>query len=108
MPTISNVIGLLLIGLGAAMLVPAAVDPADAVQFILSATITLFFGATLYLANRSPEYRIDARQAYLLTSGAWTVMPLFAALPFVLSGIGLTDAIFESVSGVTTTGSTIL
>ena len=108
MPTISNVIGLLLIGLGAAMLVPAAVDPADALQFIMSATITLFFGAALFLANRTPEYRIDVRQAYLLTSGAWTVLPLFAALPFALSGIGITDAVFESVSGVTTTGSTIL
>jgi trk system potassium uptake protein TrkH len=108
MPTISNVIGLLLIGLGAVMLVPAAVDPADAWQFFLSAVITLFCGGALFVASRAAGYRIDARQAYLLTSGAWTILPLFAALPFLLSGISLADAVFESVSGVTTTGSTVL
>jgi trk system potassium uptake protein TrkH len=65
----------------------------------------------LIITNRSDgEPRLDFRQAAILTSVAWTVVPAFAALPFAMSTvhIGFTDAYFETVSGMTTTGSTVL
>jgi trk system potassium uptake protein TrkH len=53
---------------------------------------------------------LDIRQAYLLTAVIWLGLPVFAALPFVLGspGLSLTDAYFEAVSGITTTGSTVI
>ncbi|MDZ4138451.1 MAG: potassium transporter TrkG, partial [Erythrobacter sp.] len=53
---------------------------------------------------------LDVRQAYLLTAAIWIVLPLFAALPFIVGapGLSFSDAYFEAVSGITTTGSTVI
>ncbi len=106
------VIGLLLAMVAVAMLVPAAVDFAadnpDWLVFAASAGTTFFFGAAIVLASRSGRVRPSLRQVYLMTTGGWVAVAAAAALPFAFSGLdmGATDALFESVSGITTTGAT--
>jgi trk system potassium uptake protein TrkH len=73
--------------------------------------LTAFFGVSVWLAtNRREALDLGLRQAFLLTNGAWFLIGIFGALPFLFSelNLSLTDSVFESVSGITTTGSTIL
>jgi trk system potassium uptake protein TrkH len=109
------VIGVLLAALAAVMAVPALVDQIwgrldDAQVFAASAVITLFFGISLVLAARVREISLDVRQTFVTASLAWLVVAAFSALPFVLSQANLrvVDAFFEAMSGLTTTGSTVL
>src|SRR3546814_7306882 len=62
------------------------------------------------LITRSPMTRLSLRQAFLLVAISWIVLPLLAGLPFAFSDLNLTfaDAYFETVSGLTTTGSTVI
>ncbi|MFN7223149.1 MAG: TrkH family potassium uptake protein [Paracoccaceae bacterium] len=112
---IANVIGNLLIFLAAMMLVPASVDflsgLPNAGDFLESAFITGGTGLALRLATANSDLnRLNTRQAYLLTVQVWAGLPLFACLPFMLGapGLAFTDAYFEAVSGITTTGSTVI
>ncbi len=115
---LSLVIGSMLVALGASMTIPALIDFAagnkDWGGFLLSAALTAFAGLALALAGRAPAGQtlssIDLRQAFLLTSLSWLLISFFAALPFLLVAVDLTvhDAVFEAVSGFTTTGSTVL
>jgi trk system potassium uptake protein TrkH len=108
------VLGLLLSTLGVGMLLPALVDAAsgnpDWRVFLASAAVSLFIGIALILTNRFGSSEINVRQAFLLTTLSWVVTAAFGALPFMFSDLGLTytDAFFESMSGVTTTGSTVI
>lgn len=112
--TIFFVLGILLTTLAVAMTLPVAVDLAvnnkDWEVFAASASITLFTGVTLILTCRSKSGQLNLRQAFLLTSLSWIVLPAFAAVPFAFSNLDLsyTDAFFESMSGLTTTGSTVI
>ena len=107
-------IGLLLIILAAAMLLPALVDALDghpdADAFLISAALTGFIGVLLVLGNRRQHIRLSRRNALVLTAVSWLASAFFAALPFMLSTIQLSvvDAFFEATSGLTTTGSTVL
>lgn len=107
--------GLLLTVLGAVMLFPALLDftqgEADnAGAFFISACMCLFFGGALFLANRGGQQKFNVRDGFMLTTLSWLMLSLAGALPLYLSDlhISMTDAIFESLSGITTTGSTIL
>lgn len=108
------VLGALLAALGIAMLIPAIIDlHADAQSahaFFGSAVVCGFIGGVMMLMGQGGRYDLDARGAILVTSGSWIVLGLAAAIPLHLAGIGMswTDAIFESVSGITTTGATVL
>jgi len=108
------VIGILLSMLGMAMLVPAIADAAtdnpDWAVFLASAFVTLFVGGTLILTTRAKFSNLVVRQAFILTTAAWVALAAFAALPFAFSNLGLsyTDAFFEAMSGITTTGSTVI
>ncbi|HEX9647645.1 MAG TPA: potassium transporter TrkG, partial [Alphaproteobacteria bacterium] len=108
------VIGLLLVILAVAMVLPAIADLAagnpDWQVFLLSSAVTLFAGVSLVLAFRVPRFRVDIRQTFVLTTLSWVVLTAFAALPFAFSTLGLsfTDAYFEAMSGLTTTGSTVI
>ena len=110
-----NLIGLLLCTLSAFMLIPGFVDyilgDEDWAAFLVSSFITLFVGAGLYLSSRenNPEH-LELRQAFLLTNSAWISISIFGSLPFLFSNLNLNfiDAFFESTSGITTTGSTII
>jgi trk system potassium uptake protein TrkH len=107
------IIGHLLCGLAAVMLVPAAVDfavaSAESAAFLASAGVTGMFGGLLILSTRqSGPLELDIRQGFLLTAGAWLALPAFSALPFLGTDLSYTDGVFEAVSGITTTGSTVL
>ena len=108
-----NVLGFLYVGLATAMLIPAIVDVArdnpDWQAFVVSALLTGLIGMLLSLAvGGSLQDGLDTRQTFVLTTLSWATLPAFGALPFLWLGIGYTDAVFEAVSGFTTTGSTIL
>lgn len=108
------IIGILLSVVAVAMLLPALADIAAADPnwraFTRGATITLFVGVALVLANRAGGIRLNRRQAFLLTTLSWVVVAAFAALPFVFASLNLSygDAYFETMSGLTTTGSTVI
>lgn len=115
---LSLVIGYMLIVLGASMTIPALFDFADGNRdwqgFLLSSALTVFTGFALVLAGRPPidqaPQGLNLRQAFLLTSLSWVMISVFAALPFIFVSVRLTvpDAIFEAVSGFSTTGSTVI
>lgn len=108
------VIGILLTTLSVAMLAPFAVDIVDGNPdwqvFAGAGLLTLFVGGVLVLTNRSPVRRLSIRQAFILTAASWLALTTFAALPFAFSVMKLTytDAFFEAMSGITTTGSTVI
>ena len=107
--------GMWLCSLSLFMMIPAFVDwlygNNDWPAFVGASLLTLFVGAILYLSNRdSTTEHLELRQAFLLTNSAWISIALFGSLPFLLSEIDMsfTDAIFESTSGITTTGATVI
>ena len=108
------IIGILLVILAIAMIIPAIVDVAvghaDWQVFAASAALTFFVGVLMVLTTRAGWKSFSLRQAFLMTNLAWLVIAMFAALPLAFSGLELsyTDAFFESMSGVTTTGSTVI
>ena len=108
------VTGILIATLGLAMLLPAIVDLAadnsDWVVFFASSLLTTLIGLSLFAATRGTPKGLSTRQALLMTSVAWLALVAFGALPFVWSGIvpSYTDAFFESMSGLTTTGATVI
>ena len=79
-------------------------------SFIGAGIITIIFGVLFFLSNLSHEKKLNLQQAFLLTSLSWISIAIFGSLPFIFSNLELsiTDAIFESMSGITTTGSTII
>lgn len=108
-----HLLALLLIVVAVLMLVPLGLDLAlgNATAFGASAVIVGAVGAFATIATRDVALRgLNLRQAFLVTTGAWVVVPLAGALPFMLGPpqASFTDAVFEAMSGVTTTGSTIL
>lgn len=100
--------------LAVAMFVPAAADLAVGNQewqvFATGAALTLIIGVMLVLTTRNNVRNLSLRQAFVLTTLSWVLMPGVAALPFVFADLGLsyTDAFFEAMSGLTTTGSTVI
>ena len=110
-----NILGLLTTILAAAMLIPMCFDlyfgSPDWQVFALSSLLTAFVGVSVWLATSQRDgFDLGLRQAFLLTNGSWISIGIFGALPFMFSelDLSLTDAMFESVSGITTTGSTVL
>ncbi len=110
-----NILSILITPMAGVMLISALVDFSfkddNWISFFSSAIITLFIGMTVYLATRGKNNNhLDLRQAFILTTFSWISIALFGALPFYLSTLNLsfTDSFFESMSGITTTGSTIL
>ena len=79
-------------------------------SFIGAGIITIIFGVLFFLSNLNYEKKLNLQQAFLLTSLSWISIAIFGSLPFIFSSLELsiTDAIFESMSGITTTGSTII
>jgi len=100
------------IAMGGLMLLPAAIDwtagDPNWRAFVASACGTIVLGTMTMLATRSEGGRLQIEQAFLLTTGLWLVLPVLGAVPFMLGepGASWTDAMFESMSGMTTTGAT--
>ena len=111
--TVFFAIGVLLITLGAFMLIPFFVqfiyDERND-TFLSSASITIFIGILLVLTNLEENKKLNLQQAFLLTTLSWLSVAIFGCIPFLLSDLNLSivDAFFESMSGITTTGSTII
>jgi trk system potassium uptake protein TrkH len=111
---IAFILGIFLITLAVSMLIPmltlllySRTDDLNA--FLWSSLVTAVAGIAMVLPGRPKEAHLRPRDMYLLTTGSWLVVCIFAALPMVLiQHISYTDAFFETMSGVTTTGSTIL
>lgn len=106
--------GILLCLLALFMLVPAYIDlmhdSDDRFAFLRGVLVTLFVGGGLYFTSRGYKRALSLREAFVLTASVWCILPLFAALPFYFSELKLsyTDAYFEAISGITTTGATVL
>ena len=111
--TVFFTLGILQMVLGISMFIPIVT------QFIYSeidssffgaAIVTIVFGTLFFLSNLDHDKKLNLQQAFLLTALAWLSIAIFGSLPFIFSSINftITNAFFESMSGITTTGSTII
>jgi trk system potassium uptake protein len=111
---IARVFSILLIVEGLMMLFSALVSfllkETVIAPFIYSALITLITGIIVFTPFRNEEKIYGNREGYIIVTGIWLLFALFGTLPYLFSGTikTFTDALFESVSGFTTTGATIL
>ena len=111
--TVFFTLGVLQIILGISMFIPIVIQiiygELDS-SFIGAGIITIIFGILFFLANLDHDKKLNLQQAFLLTSLSWLSIAIFGSLPFVFSSLQLsiTDSLFESMSGITTTGSTII
>ena len=111
--TVFFLIGILLIVLGLSMLAPYALQvilEEGSHTFISASFVTIFIGVLFVLANLEKEFKLNLRQTFLFSSLAWIMVATFGSLPFLLSSqdFSLSEAFFESMSGITTTGATII
>ncbi len=111
---VGYVIGLLVTALGLTMLLPLGVDLYDGgghwAIFAESAILTVLVGSLVALACRNGVREgLTIQQTFLVTTSVWVALPLFGALPFILGATEarVVDAVFEAMSGLTTTGSTV-
>ena len=111
---IAQIIGVLL-GLESlfllfALIVSLIYNEDDSLAFVLSIVITFAVGLLFYLLGKDADSRMSKRDAYIIVSAVWVIFSFFGALPFFISGYipSFTDAFFETISGFTTTGASIL
>jgi len=108
------IIGLLVAGMGLAMAIPALADlatgNADWRVFAASMAFSVVFGVLLVSMSAGGPIALSVRQGFLLTTSSWLILSVVGALPLLFSDLHLssTDAFFEAISGLTTTGSTVL
>ncbi len=117
MRPVGYVIGLLVAALGATMLFPLLIDFAEGTghwpAFFQAGVITMVIGGLMALAcANGVKQHLSIQQTFLLTTGVWLALPIFGAIPFILGDTGpeatrFVDAMFEAMSGLTTTGSTV-
>ena len=111
--TVFFTLGILQIILGIFMLIPVIVqflyNEIDS-SFFGASIVTIVFGTLFFLSNLDHDKKLNLQQAFLLTALSWLSIAIFGSLPFVFSTVefSFTNAFFESMSGITTTGSTII
>ncbi len=111
---IGNVIGAIIFIVGAFMVIPTIyafyLNESSANDLLTSSLIGLGVGFLLWRFTRSSHQIVGKRDGYLIVAGSWFVIGLFAALPYYLghTSSGFSNALFESISGLTTTGATTL
>ncbi|MEO0372480.1 MAG: TrkH family potassium uptake protein [Pseudomonadota bacterium] len=112
---VGYVVGLMVVALGVAMCLPMFVDMAEGAEnwlvFAKSAVITVGIGGMVALAcSKGDHDQLSVQQTFLLTFGVWVTLPFFAAIPYMfgVTDLGPTDAFFEAMSGLTTTGATVI
>lgn len=112
--TVFNALGLMLVVFSATYILPVLTSLIYADRtvndFLLAMMITLVVGILLWLLTRKYKGELSVRHGFLLAIGMWTAMPAVATLPLllVINGLSFTDAYFETMSGITTTGATTL
>ncbi|MCH2451423.1 MAG: TrkH family potassium uptake protein [Gracilimonas sp.] len=108
-----GILGSFIFFMGFALLIPAVIDLIYGEDtwhsFLISAGIAFSVGATLWFSFK-PKDELRIREGFLIVSLTWLSLSLVGALPFVISGVlpSFTDAVFETMSALSTTGSTIL
>ena len=111
---VAFVLSILLVIEGAFMLLAAPISlyygDQDALYIFLSSFLTAFAGFILWAIFRNCDKTIGKREGYIIVSLGWVIFSVFGAIPFVISGgiPSYTDAFFETISGFTTTGASIL
>ena len=111
--TVFFTLGILQIILGIFMLLPIFVqfffNEIDS-SFFGASIITIIFGTLFFLSNLDHDKKLNLQQAFLLTALSWLSIAIFGSLPLIFSEVNFsfTNAFFESMSGITTTGSTII
>ena len=111
--TVFFILGILQIILGVSMIFPIITqfifEELDS-SFISASIITVIFGTFFLLSNFENDRKLNLQHAFLVTSLSWISVAVFGSLPFIFSDLNLsvTDSFFESMSGITTTGSTII
>jgi len=111
---ILNILGLLLLIEGISMLLPLGValyyGEGDAFALAVSSGISILLGALAWFLTQRSDKTISKREGYIIVSIVWIVFSVFGSLPFIISGYipSFTDAFFETISGFTTTGASIL
>jgi len=113
--TVIHALGLLLVMFSAAYVLPVVTsliygDRTMLLDFLLAMVWTASAGVLMWLLTRRHKGELSIRHGYLLVVAMWTAMPAFATIPLLLTinGLSFTDAYFETMSGMTTTGSTVL
>ncbi len=111
--TVFFLIGILLIVLGASMIAPYSLQlifKEGSHSFLSASIVTIFIGTLFVLGNLEKEFKLNLRQTFLFSSLAWFMVAVFGSLPFLLSSqeFSFSEAFFESMSGITTTGATII
>ena len=111
--TVFFTLGILQIVLGISMIFPIIIQIIFGElnsSFISASLITIIFGTLFLLSNLDQDKKLNLQHAFLLTALSWISVAIFGSLPFVFSDLNLsiTDSFFESMSGITTTGSTII
>ncbi len=112
--TVINVLGLMLVMFSVTYLLPiiTSLIYADGMllDFTLAMVMTLAAGIVMWLLTRRYKGELSVRHGFLLVVAMWVAMPAFATLPLLLAlnGLSFTDAYFETMSGMTTTGATVL
>jgi trk system potassium uptake protein TrkH len=113
--SIQRVVGFLIALSSLMMLPPMAVSwwyhDGTAALFFISAIILLSIGLIIYLPVRQVHHELRVRDGFLIVVGCWLALAIVGALPFVLlqtPQLSFVDALFESMSGLTTTGATII
>ncbi len=111
--TVFFMIGILLVVLGFSMLAPYLIQiiyDENSHSFVSSSFVTIFIGVLFILANLDKEFKLNLKQTFLFSTLAWTMVAIFGSLPFILSPkeFSFSEAFFESMSGITTTGATII
>ncbi len=113
-PFIRFLLGIITLGVAILMLAPCVLawelGSQDRFAFLVSEAITAGTALSLIYFNRSATNKLNVREVFLLTGVSWVAVCFFGAIPFILSHtvVDFTDAVFESVSAVTTTGATVL
>jgi trk system potassium uptake protein TrkH len=111
---VANVLGALLMAFAVTYLLPIATsliyDDGTALAFVLAMLIDFALGYVLWLATRRHRRDLRPRDGYLLVTLGWLLMAAAASIPLVIAlpGLSYTDALFETMSGLTTTGSTVI
>ncbi|WP_374682148.1 potassium transporter TrkG, partial [Accumulibacter sp.] len=108
-----RVLSLVILMFGLTMLVPLGVswflDDGAFASFDEAVLLTIATGLGLWYVTRRETRDLTIRDGFLMVALVWTLLPIYAALPLVLQlGLSFTDAYFEAVSGLTTTGATVL
>ncbi|RLQ22085.1 potassium transporter [Seongchinamella sediminis] len=110
-----RILGILLMLFSSTMLVPLltalVTDDDTANGFLYALGITFFSGLAIWVPVMNARHDLRIRDGFLITSLFWTVLGLFGALPFALTeslNLSATEAVFESISGLTTTGATVI